>query len=146
MGAAVVAAKLTERAVDLRGVREGKRRVIVGEPVEPIDLEVDGRPLPGRGLNLARAGLLLRRLDRELPIEELLDRLGSIRRAIEDGLRRHAATVAARSDGGARLARCCSLHARGGVSSARASLLVCVQSERLGSTTAMPASPQMRPT
>lgn len=87
MGAAVVATKLTKGPVDLRGVRKRQRRVIVSEPVEPIDLEVDGRPLPCCGLNLRDAGLLLRGLDRELPIEKLGDRLRAIRRAIEDSLR-----------------------------------------------------------
>src|SRR6266511_3678219 len=110
MGAAVVAAELAEGPIDLRGVREGKGRVLVGEPVQPIDLQVDRRSLPRRSLSLARAGLLLPRLDRKLPIEELADRLRPIRRPIEDCLRCHAATVALRSDGG-RLQRRSRIHA-----------------------------------
>jgi hypothetical protein len=39
--APVVAAKLPQLAVDLRAVRERERRVVVGDPVQQADLEVD---------------------------------------------------------------------------------------------------------
>ena len=45
----VVAAQFPELAVDLRAVRERERRVVVGDPVQQADLEVDLLlPLRGR--------------------------------------------------------------------------------------------------
>ena len=61
----------------------------VRQSVQAVDLEVDRHALGRRGLKLARARLLLPRLERELAIEELCDGFGSAGAAVVDGLRSH---------------------------------------------------------
>jgi hypothetical protein len=53
--APVVAAKLPQLALDLRAVRERQRRVVVGDPVQQADLEVDF--LPPLGANASMKSL-----------------------------------------------------------------------------------------
>jgi hypothetical protein len=66
-----VASKLAQRAVYLGRVRERQRRIVVGQSVQAIDLEVDRHPLGRRRLQLTHGRLLFPRLHRKLAVEEL---------------------------------------------------------------------------
>ena len=74
---AIVAAKLAKFAAHLRAVWERQVRIRRGQEVQPVDLIVD-------------RGLLRWRVQR---LDEVVDRLGSIERPVEDGLESRQAST-----------------------------------------------------
>jgi hypothetical protein len=90
VSAAVVATQLSQWAVNLRGVRKRQWRIVVCQPIQAVDLEVDRHALGRRNPDLLRSQSLSLGLKRELSIEEFRNRLGAIGGSVIDGLCSHS--------------------------------------------------------